>query len=393
MGDKGLREFMHGHITVKVEVLNPEKFINMAVRYGIKIWEIRRINFTTIEFKMNSYQYRRIKIIAKKTGSKVKITSKYGVHFLLGKAVRRKFFIIGFIVFVGLIFYFSSIVWKIEITGNKKIETARIYDALHKAGLTEGRLKYNIKLREIENAATREIEEISMLNIRFTGTHAKVEVVERTMPPKPLPLNSPGNIVAVRDGIIKKIIALRGQAVVKENQIVKKGEILISGIVTDVNKLPIGITHAMGEVTAETWYEDRQEVQLNYTYETRTGKVSERTYIMVMGKRVYLKNEKINFDKYDKIEEKSIINIKGYELPVEKVTEYYFEKEVSKKTLTYEEAVEIGINKAEENIKKQMTLNMKIKDKIIEKSQADGVVNVRVMYVAEENIGQEQEIK
>ncbi|TDT51098.1 sporulation protein YqfD [Fonticella tunisiensis] len=393
MGGKKVREFIAGFVTVKVEVLNPEKFINMVSRYGMVMWDIERVNFTTLKLKMRYDQYRKIKTIARKTGAKIKIVNKHGAHFIFNKLRRRKFFIIGLIIFAAAIFYLSSIVWKIEITGNKNIETRRIYEALKKAGLSEGKFKHSIKLREVENAATKQINEISMMNIRFIGTYAKVEVVERTMPPSLIQRDKKSNIIASKDGKITRIIALQGQPKVKEGDIVKKGEILISGIVTDKNNVPLNITYAMGEIKAETWYDCTEEINLDYKYEIRTGQTKQKIYLIIGGKRVYLKNDRINFGKYDKIEEKSAVSLAGFDTPIEKVTEYYFEKVENSVKLSYEEAYQMAIEKAEEKLKKDMPQGIKIIDKKVEKSKEEGKVKVRVLYISEEDIGEEQEMK
>lgn len=66
MTNKSSREFFSGYIVVKVEGLNPEKFINMAVKYGVILWDVKRVNFTTIVFKMKYNQYSMLREIVQK---------------------------------------------------------------------------------------------------------------------------------------------------------------------------------------------------------------------------------------------------------------------------------------------------------------------------------------
>lgn len=393
MGNSRLKEFLNGYILVRVEGLNPEKFINMASKNGIKLWDIQRINFTTIIFKMKYFQYGQMREILQRTGSKSRILKKYGMHFVYKRMNRRKFFICGIAVFLFIILYLSSIIWKIEIAGNKQVDAQKIYEAAKKVGLKEGTLKYNINLRSVEDSILKDIKELSIVNIKLQGTKAEIEVVERKMPPSIVAFEKPTNIVASKDGIILKIMAYKGKAQVKNGDFVKKGQILISGILTDSQNVPVKVVHAIGDVVAKTWYESIQDVSLNYKYEVRTGRVKKKIFINMFGKKTYIKNDNIDFTKYDKIEEKKSLKIKEYETPIEIVAEYYYEKVDAYKSIDYDEAVKIALDKADSDIKGAMPAGLKIIDKKVEKEIGNGRVKIRVLYITEENICLEQDIK
>jgi hypothetical protein len=79
-------------------------------------------------------------------------------------------------------------------------------------------------------------------------------------------------------------------------------------------------------------------------------------------------------------------------LPVYKISEYYFEKEEKYKILTEEEAFKIGTEKAEGELLKAMPANVKVLDKKIEKELNGDTLNVRILYIVEENIGIEEKI-
>lgn len=392
MGGAGFRDYLNGYIIVKAEGLNPEKFINMSARYGINLWDIERVSFTTIEFKMKHSQYVQLKKIIHKTGSKTKIKKKHGLNFLLKKANKRKFFLIGIMVFLGILLYLSSLVWKIEIYGNKKVDKNRVYESVQKFGLMEGKIKYSLNLREIEVAVLKDIKEISIVNISFNGTKARVEIVERTMPPGILKTDTPSNIIAVKEGIITKVLAYKGQPLVKAGDYVKKDEVLISGVITDVENNPHGMVNSMGEVYAKTWYEGREEVNLNYRIETRTNNVRKKEYLIIGGRKVYTKNDTIDFKIYDKIEEKNNVKLSNFVTPIEKVTEYYYEKSVTYKKLTLDEAYSRAVKAIEDRLNEEMPKNIKILDKKLDKNFENGIAKVRLLYIAEEKIGVQQPI-
>lgn len=393
MSSKGLRDFINGFIVVRVEGLNPEKFINICSRNGIILWDINKVSYTIIEFKMKHKEYKFLKDIIKKTSSRTKIIKKKGFNFLYGKIRRRKFFIIGIAAFIVMLVYLSNLVWIIDISGYKKISEDLIYNTLKSSGLNEGKLKNKINLREVEKNVLKQINEISIINIKFIGTRASVEIVERTMPPSIVPLDKPTNIIASKDGIVTKVLSYKGQPLVQNNDYVKKGQILISGIITDNTNVPSKIVHAMGIVTAKTWYESKKEINLSYKFEIPTGRLKKKVYYNIMGKKVCVKNDTIDFQNYDKIEEKNFLKVFDHETPIEILTEYYYEKEYLIRQLSAEEAIQIAVKKAEDELNTILPKDPQIIEKKIEKNIVSNSAIVRVLFIVNENIGILEEIK
>lgn len=388
-----LVDFLNGYIIIRIEGLNPEKFINIASKNGISFWDIIKIDYVTMQLKMKHNQYKKLKRIAKRTGTRVHIKKKTGLNFIFHRVSKRKFFVLGIFIFIGIIIYLSSLVWSIEIEGNKKIPSSEIYQVLKKAGLEEWKPKYKINVRDIEADTLKEMDRISVINIKMIGTKAKVYVVEREMPPNMEYNGNPANIIASKDGIILNILAYKGKALVNIGDYVRKGQILISGIVTDSMNVPTGIVRAKGKIIAKTWYEAIEKIPLDYVYEERTGRVKKVEYIDIFGKVVYLKKDALNFEKYDKIEEKNTFDMVGIKTPLIKTTEYYYEKVEKSIKLDYEKALEMALKSAEDNILTNMPKGVNIIDKQIQKQMGNNIVKVKLLYITEEQIGVLSEIQ
>lgn len=388
-----LADFFNGYIVIRVEGLNPERFINMASRNGISFWDIIKIDYTTIQLKMKHSQYKKLKKISKLTGTRLHIKRKKGLNFIFYRVSKRKFFVLGIFIFIGIILYLSSLVWTIEIEGNKKIPSSEIYQVLKKSGLEEWKPKYKINVREIEANALKDMEKVSIINIKMVGTKAKVNIVEREMPPPMDYDGEPANIIALKDGIILNIQAYKGKALVNIGDFVRKDQILISGIVTDSMNAPTGIVRAKGKIIAKTWYEAIEEIPLNYVYEERTGKVKRVEYIEFLGKVVYLKKDTLNFEKYDKIEEKNTLKLAGIKTPLLKTTEYYYEKVEKSILLDYDKALEMALKSTETSILGKIPKEAVIIDKIVQKQMGNNIVKVKLLYITEEQVGVISEIQ
>lgn len=390
MGFSKTGKYIDGYITVRVEGLHVEKFINLASKSNITMWELRRIDYTTIEMNMYYYQYPLLKSILKKTNCRSRIISKTGLHFFVNKIKRRAFFAAGAILFAALLIYMSSFIWFIEVTGNEDIDSQIIFSYAERAGLKAGIHKDSINLRDVEEYIITGLDEVSVVNIKYRGTKAIIKVVERTMPPEIIDPNEPVDIVASRDGIIETILAYRGQVMVKKGDYVKAGQTLISTLASDGSYERV---HAMGLVTARTWYESIQYVPLIYSEDVRTGEMKKRISLKWGSKRFCIKNNNIRYEKYDRIEKTTDIKIFGISTMVSRITEYYYEKETVVTELTYEEAFEMAIEKAEEEIKKSMPQNVSLVDKKVEREQQEEGVRVRILYTVTEDIGMEKKIE
>lgn len=386
------KDFVRGEIEVRVESLEIEKFINIATKNKIRMWNMKKESFTTITFRMFQDQYKSLKRIVRKTGSKTKVTRKSGLRFILNKVMKRKFFVLGIGVFIGLIIVFSSLILRIEISGNKKVDNKKIMQCLETQGVTYGKFKFGLKLREVEDKVLKDINELSIVNIKIIGTKAMVNVVERNMPPEIDNIETPSDIVAVKDGVVSKITALKGQEVVRIGDYVKKGDQLVSGIVKDELEAPINIVESKGEVLAKTWYEVKETIAFDYKEEKFTGNQKDINYYNIFNKAITF-NGKIKFQKYDKIKETRNCEIFGIELPIEKTTESYREKVTIKRKLTKDEALKI-LNKKIENKSKNVIPKEGV---IVERQETKDItskgITLKITYIIEENIGENKEIK
>jgi len=392
--NQGAGGMTKNYITVEIEGLQLEKFINLAVESGISLWNVKRISFTNIKFNMYDKDFKMIRKIAKKTNCRVKILNKKGPIFLFKKLHRRIFFIVGLMCFSSLIYIFSNIIWSIQISGNKYLNESLILKSLSKSGLKIGAYKKKLNLRDIENSVLKDIKEISIITITLDGTKAKVEVVERTMPPTIIDTEKPMNIVAEKDGIITKVIALKGQKIVREGDYVKKGQVLISGIITDSQNIPLEVTRALGEVYARTWYESIKEVYLNYKYFERTGREVKKVYFILPNNKIIdLKPVVNNFTLYDKIINKENVKVFGIKLPIVKVTEHYYEKVEKNKKLSYNEALEMALKEIDKELSTILPKGVKILDEKYDKIITKDKVRIRKLVVIEEKISKEVEIK
>jgi sporulation protein YqfD len=138
------------------------------------------------------------------------------------------------IVSLLLLIVSSNTVWDVRIEGNVNIPSADISLRLEECGLAVGDLWSGIDRSDVELKYLDSDERISWININRRGSVAYVSAIEGETDEggKEEGLRY-SNIVASTDCVIEEITVYHGMAMVKPGDVVKKGDILIVGVLPE----------------------------------------------------------------------------------------------------------------------------------------------------------------
>ena len=116
------------------------------------------------------------------------------------------------------------------------------------------------------------------------------------------------DVVASEDGLVTQVEAAQGDALVAEGDTVRRGEVLISGIVTleppQYSDLPFRYytVHARGKVYARTWHTLTAMIPLESQVKAHTGEEKDRWSLDFFGTRLeFYRNSSIPWPSCDKI--------------------------------------------------------------------------------------------
>ncbi|TYQ15525.1 UNVERIFIED_CONTAM: hypothetical protein Cloal_1992 [Acetivibrio alkalicellulosi] len=389
-----LWNYIRGYVIILVEGYFLEKFVNICIKRQIYLWDVKRQKNSKMMLKISIKGFKLLRPIARKTGCSVRIIRKRGLPFIINRYRARKTFILGSIVFIALFYAMTSFVWTVEVVGNEKVETQMIIDTLEDMGIKPGVVKFRVDTQSIANSIILDIDGLSWVNVIVRGTKLKVEVAEGVERPLIIPKDEPCDLVAVKDGIIKSILVKEGHQLVKEGDTVKKGQVLISGTIPILNEDNFRIVHAMGEVLARTWYENKQEVCLKVVDNVRTGNKKDNISLVTFWRRIPLLNRKINFNNHEKVEIEKIISIgEDLVLPFGFVVERYYEYIVVEADVSIEEAKAHAAENAYEEILEFIPKEAKIVDvKVTFVNKDDDILYADVIVECIEDIGITKEI-
>ena len=384
--------YITGYVNIKVESYFIERFINICISKKIFLWNIKRKKSTILYANISIKDYKRLKDVAKKTKSKTKIENKKGLPFILYKYRKRKIFLAFFILIIIGLIATSNFIWNIEIKGNNNIDEEEIIEVLNQNGLKVGTNKNKIDTNLVINKIRLQRDDIAWIGINMKGTNAIVEIKEADKAPEIIDEDEYCNIVSNKNASITKINVQNGTAAVNVGDIVKEGDILVSGSI-EGKYTGIRYVHSSADIEAKVWYSKKEKFYLNQEIQVPTGDTEEKYTINLNNFKINLYKTLSKFQNYDTINEsKKLMLFSNFYLPIEiiKTTNYEYEKQL--KTYTEEELTEIATQKLENDLENEIENKDNILNKQVNVYPNENYIEVEVIYEVLENIGIKEKI-
>lgn len=389
---KILINYILGYVRINIEGYFIERFINICRSKEILLWNIKRKNSSIIHANIGIKEFKEIKEIANKTKCKIKIENKKGIPFILKRYKKRKIFFIFLILIILGTIAMSNFIWNIEIRGNERVSTDELMKNINESGLTIGKLKNSIDTKRIINDIRLNCSDLAWIGIKIKGTNAIVEVVEADKKPEIIDENEYCNIVSDKEGVIVKIDAANGTALVKPGDTVKKGTTLIGGWI-EGKYTGTRYVHSSGEIKAKVWYTTRETIQLKETIKEKTGNEEKKYSININNFQINLYKSLSNFQNYDTIYTTKRVKIfSDFYLPVGITECNNFETIEKEVEYDVEQAKDIVSKRADEKLLQQIGNEENIKDKTINFYEDTDKIEVEVTYEVLENIGTKEKI-
>lgn len=369
------------YIWVEVEQKKKDRLFLKCFKNRIPIYETSQIG-DKLYIKIKESDFSKIK---KFWFVKVKKNDVTGFYKLKENIFKYHIFLFCLIIGLGLLFIFSHVMVSVEVIHSKKEIRDLVFETLKEKGIKKNTFRKNFQeIEKIKNEILHMYpEKLEWMEIEVHGMNYVIRVEERKIEEEKKEKEA-CHIVAKKDGIVKKMIYSKGQAVVLVNDSVKKGDLLISGIIKKDEETR-GVLCATGEIYAEVWYQVSASIPMNYDELVRTGK--KRFNLRLRNSYYDDFIFKSRLDNYEE-EKKSIFQILGNEFFF--VTQYETLKK--QKSYTEEEALEVAL----ESITDKINATLSIKEEIIEKKVLkkeinNSTMNVEVFVSVLESIGEMQE--
>ena len=392
MNFKVLMPYIKGYLRVEIEGYFIERLMNLCANKSILLWKSNRKKSTLLDTNVRIKDFKKIIKLAKETKCKIRIKRKSGLPFIFNRYRKRKVFLVLFTFIIMCLIVLSNFIWNIEIEGNEKVSNMEILKSLKEQGLYIGSLKTKINQNEIINKLRLERNDLAWIGIEIKGTNAKIKIAEIKKKPDIIDENEFCNIVATKPGIITKITAQNGTALVKEGDLVNEKTVLIGGWL-DGKYTGTRYVHANGNVQAKVWYKKNKKIELNQVKLSETGNSENKYSVKINNFQINFYKTLSKFKKYDTIDKNKKIKLfSNFYLPIEIIKKTNFEQVEENVKYSKEEAKKIAVCEAKKELDDEIIDKDNLVNIYINYNETASYIEAQVIYEVLEEIGTKEKI-
>lgn len=344
-----------------------------------------------IRFSLSERNAKRLLYLCGEAGICLSVLERRGLPQLLARYGKRVGIWVGVLAATVLVYASSRVVWDIRITGNETLDAREIRSMLSESGLAIGTHLGDFDNDLVETKLLLNHREISWISINIKGTTANVEIQETVRGAETT--TDVANLVAARDGQIERVEAYDGSVCVKVGDVVREGEVLVSGLYDGAGTLRT--TRARGRIYARTVREFLVEIPLETTEKVYTGREWNEKYINFFSNRIKVFTNTGNAGATcDIIYYNSKLEIPGgVSLPIGTETVCYREYREEPTVLDGQAAMEKAFSELESRLEAFVTeTGAELLRKTVEYELDESAYRIRCTVVCIEDIALTQEI-
>lgn len=271
-----------GFYRVECDVRDSRKLINALMRRGVEHGELKRTVKGGVSFKIARKDWPELREIIDKCGILVYSVCGEGLPFLAHRYRRRAGMVVGFVCFMLIVWLSTLFVWRVEVVSDTEMNKTAILSNLEKIGIVEGMFIPGTDFWAKSAEYLTTFDDCSWMSVNMVGTTAMIEVRPLLRGEESRVSGEPCNIIASCGGVVDSFVIHSGKSYVTAGDIVKEGDLLVSGIIEDIQG-DFRLIAADAEVYAEA--ERILAVTVPFVHNERvyTGRQRSRTSFFFFG--------------------------------------------------------------------------------------------------------------
>ncbi len=273
---------LRGTVEVKLVSADIPGLLELLRNQGIELFEIRFEDYLTVTATVPRQCYGTLRKMVEKRGDTVTLQHRGGLYWAAKGAVQRPLLLWGMIFLLSLCLYLPTRVLFVRVEGNQTLPSRMILAAAEDCGIRFGASRREVRSERMKNSLLGEVPGLQWAGVNTYGCVAVISVRERAETAPHEERKEVSSLVASRDGVIVSCTVTDGSACCTVGQVVKEGQILISGY-TDCGIL-LQATRAEGEIIAQT-RRKFQAVTLPKGLQRQNVREVKRNYSLLLGKK------------------------------------------------------------------------------------------------------------
>lgn len=318
------------------------KVFNIILKNSLTYIQASFVDNEDLKFTIYYSDYKTYKKIFKNSKIDVTFFNEKGLMSFIKKNNYRSGLLVGFILFLTCIMVSSYFVWDINVVGNEKLSDEDVIKELNGAGFSVGSFAPTINYRELHNRILLNSNDISWISINISGNVANVYVKERLYE-KEQEKKKYSNIIAKQDGQIALISVIDGKKQVSIGDVVKKGDLLISGVL-DSQSQGVRYVNAKGNIEAYVNKSIKIKIPFTNIKKIPTNNVYRHKSYKIFNKNIFFSLKYRNYSSFcDTIEKKEQIKLFNIvKLPIYCTTTTFYEYEYKTVVYSKEQAIDVA---------------------------------------------------
>ena len=368
------------HYIIKIEGRRPNSLLSLLIILKIPFIKKKETkDYLILEIEEEYFQ--KIKKLA--PTYEITILKRTGKAYLIHLYKTKKIFLYSIIFAFLVIILLTNIIFSVRVVETDKEIKDMILTDLRENGITRFRFKVSYKRKEAirEKILEKEKDYLEWLEIEEIGTMYQVKVIRRINNPKEEELK-PRSIVAKKKGRITRIEADYGEVTTKKNDVVDKGDTLISGLIKNKEEIKTKVA-ARGKVYAEVWYQVNLNLPTLYQEEIKTGNKKNTLEIIFLDKNIFISE----LFKYNNSISKEIVLYNNPLIPFR--ISFTKKEEIKLKQVAYQEDKTLKKIKklAVDKLKQRIGNDIKILSiNVLKKKTSADKIEVELFFKVEEDI-------
>ncbi len=384
--------FVNGCVIIQCTGRNLPRFLNLLRANGMQVENVRGLPEGGLSLTVRARDFKRIRPLVRESGCRVHILARDGLPFLLWRLRRRPVLWAGLLVVIGLMAFASTRIMHIRVEGCDRLPEALVLRGLEEQGITRFGPYPESNLEDIGALMRLYDQRIAWVSLELIGSSLCVEVTEMEPSVPAVDPDTPCDVVAVKDGVIRTIEVYEGCSPFQAGDAVAAGDVLITGeYVPETNEVveaPMNV-HARGNVVAQVYYFSEYAAEATETVLAESGNSVPYRRISLWG--LTLSQTPPPYADYE-IRDVTTRPFAESVLPITVMEGMCCEFTEQVRPRTREEQTELALATAEQLAYLKIPKDAAVVDKQRRTTVFDGVVVAVVCVVTEETIGLEREI-
>lgn len=226
-----------------------ERFVNLCKANKVKVRSLC-MSEEKLEGFVFAKDYKKLRSISKRSGMRLSCVSKHGLPFFLFKNRYRVGLLAGAVFFAVFMCIMPLFVWSIDTVGSENLSREEILFAAEELGFKQGVFRPKVDVHALSDSLITKLNgRLLWAAVNINESRAVIEVRDYIQKPESKTYSDPCNIVADFDGLLLSLEVYNGTKANTEGNGVKKGDLLISGVVENRDSSSL-FREARGKITA-----------------------------------------------------------------------------------------------------------------------------------------------